>query len=97
MTALCTKLSQNFADYDQFRIHKMSSVLEKLEQLQTDVIFVSRGMTFYYQPVAIFVNKPLKEKIRSLWQHYMAEQKKDLISNNITLTLTSAKFADVGK
>jgi len=32
---------------DQFKVHKLKVVLDRLEELKTDVVFIPHGMTFF--------------------------------------------------
>lgn len=60
---------------DRFKVHYNPEVLKKLEELNTDVVFVPRGLTFYTQPCDVYLNGPLKQKMRTYWQAHMASQK----------------------
>lgn len=66
---------------DKFRVHTMPSVLEKLKQLNTDVLFIPAGLTFLLQPCDVYVNKPIKEKVRASWERYMLEQTQENSGN----------------
>jgi len=70
---------------DQFRVHKMTSVLKELEDCQTDVLFIPAGMTFYLQPCDVYLNKPLKEYVKGAWQAFMLAQKEVVEGNFILL------------
>jgi len=59
---------------DMFRAHKTEAVLAKFEECRTDVLIIPAGLTYYCQPVDVYVNKPVKERVRSLWQNYIAGQ-----------------------
>ena len=61
---------------DQFRVHKMAVVLEELRKCNTDVVYIPAGMTYFLQPCDVFLNKPFKGQIRTLWQKYMTDQYK---------------------
>jgi len=60
---------------DQFRVHKMANVLKELDACGTDVLFIPTGMTFYLQPCDVYLNKPLKNRIKGSWQAFMTSQK----------------------
>lgn len=67
---------------DQYRVHKTDRVLSLLQENKTDVVFVPTGLTFFSQPCDVYVNKPLKEKVKNLWQDHMLNQKDT--SGNLT-------------
>ena len=58
---------------DHFHVHKVPSVLSKFESYNTDVLLIPPGLTFFCQPTDVYVNKPVKERVRKLWQEYIAE------------------------
>lgn len=70
---------------DQFRVHKMESILKELEDCRTDVIYIPTGLTYFCQPCDVYVNKPLKGKVKDLWQAFMLQQK-DSTAGNFVLT-----------
>ena len=55
----------------------MASVMSELSKCNTDIVYIPVGMTFYLQPCDVYLNKPLKEKIKALWQSYMLDQMKE--------------------
>ena len=67
---------------DRFRAHKTPKVLEELEKLKTDLVLIPAGMTWFSQPCDVLVNKPLKDKMRSHWQGYMAQN--DMNPSNLS-------------
>ena len=82
---------------DQFRVHKMSNILAELEECGTDVVFIPPGLTFFLQPYDVFINKPLKDQVRVLWQAHMMEQQGQ--EGKIVLSLLNliAKFRKPSK
>jgi hypothetical protein len=56
---------------DSFRCHMMRPVVQACQDLGVQVEHIPGGCTFLCQPVDIGVNKPLKCKIRKLWQEWM--------------------------
>ena len=69
----CSQFERSLLILDEFRVHKTQKVLEELEKLKTDVLFIPPGMTWYLQLCDVLVNKPLKDGVRNRWQNYMAE------------------------
>jgi len=58
---------------DQFKVHKISKVLEELEKCRTDVLFIPPGLTFFLQPCDVFLNKPFKQNVHNSWQKFMID------------------------
>jgi len=56
---------------DSFKVHTSPSALKKLEELNTDVLIIPGGLTFYTQPLDVYVNGPVKARIKQYWQDYM--------------------------
>jgi len=42
-----------------------------LTSYQIDVLFIPRGLTYMLQPLDVFINKPMKDKLRDKWEEYM--------------------------
>jgi hypothetical protein len=61
--------------FDQLKVHMMPEILKLLEDCQTDVLLVPAGLTFYAQPADVYINGPLKEKLRWNWEEHMTSQK----------------------
>jgi hypothetical protein len=55
---------------DQFRVHKMQSVLKRFSDLNTDILWIPAGMTHRLQPLDLYANKPLKDRLREKWEKY---------------------------
>lgn len=70
---------------DQFRVHKTQKILEKLNSMNTDVLLIPPGLTFFIQPCDVYLNGPLKRKMRDLWQTYMIETKEDPKKGNLII------------
>ena len=62
---------------DMFRAHKTQLVMTKLEECRTDVLIIPVGLTYYCQPVDVYINKSVKQRVRQLWQDYMTTQQQN--------------------
>ena len=60
---------------DQFGVYMMLNIRKELDDCRTDFIFVPKGTTFFSQSCDMFVNKPLKDGVRTCCQSYMMNQK----------------------
>jgi len=69
-----TNHARNLLIMDRFRVHEKESALKVLEEVNTDVLFIPRGLTFYLQPCDVYINKVVKERIRQLWLALIARQ-----------------------
>lgn len=76
-----TKFPRSLLIMDSFKVHKLPSILAKLEHYKTDVLFIPPGLTFFSQPCDVYLNKPVKDSIRKSWQEFMANQEPDATGN----------------
>ena len=58
--------------YDMFKAHLVEPVKKRLEDINTDVAIIPGGLTSQLQPLDVSINKPFKEKVRTLWSNWMA-------------------------
>jgi hypothetical protein len=58
---------------DSYRCHMMSSVVDRVNELGVEVRIIPGGCTPLVQPVDIGINRPLKCKLRELWECWMVE------------------------
>ena len=58
---------------DQFSVHKLDAVKKLLNKSKTDILLIPPGFTSIQQPLDIYMNKPLKDQLRSRWETYMLE------------------------
>jgi len=47
---------------DCFKVHKQPNILEKLSKLNTDVLFVPEGLTYFIQPLDVYLNAPFNPR-----------------------------------
>ena len=59
---------------DRFKVHSLDQVKARLANCNTDILYIPKGLTFAYQSCDVYLNKPLKDRIRIFWQKYMSEQ-----------------------
>jgi hypothetical protein len=59
---------------DLNRCHMMASVVEKIEGLGVEVIHIPGGCTRLCQPIDIGIGKPLKNRVRRLWENWVLAQ-----------------------
>ena len=71
---------------DHFRVHTNPQILQKLSDLNTDVLLVPPGLTFYVQPLDVYVNGPVKRKLRESWEEYMVNTQPNETTGNLILT-----------
>lgn len=81
----CRQFSRTLLVMDHFKAHTAPSVLEKLAELNTDVLLVPPGLTYYTQPCDVYLNGPLKARIRQRWQDYMVKTKIDETTGTLFL------------
>ena len=70
---------------DSFQVHKVPRILEKLKELNTDVLIIPPGLTFYTQPVDVYINGPIKQHLRQSWQNYMVGSQLNLETGIISI------------
>ena len=58
---------------DSYKCHLMTSVVSAIQKLGIEVEHIPGGLTGLVQPVDVGINKPLKNRIRSMWEEYMLE------------------------
>ena len=56
---------------DSYRCHMMGSVVQAIQDLGVEVEHIPGGCTYVCQPVDVGVNKPLKARLRNLWEAWM--------------------------
>ena len=54
----------------------MDSIKKQLQDHNTDVAIIPRGLTSQLQPLDVSLNKPFKEKVRAMWSAWMADDEK---------------------
>lgn len=57
----------------------MGSVVNKIEDLGVQVEHIPGGMTGLCQPIDVGIGKPLKNRVRNLWEDWMIEQGGDTV------------------
>ena len=70
-TSFSKRFPRTLLIMDSFKVHTSPSALKKLEELNTDVLIIPGGLTFYTQPLDVYVNGPVKARIKQYWQDYM--------------------------
>jgi hypothetical protein len=58
---------------DSYKCHLMKSVVDAIQDLGIEVEHVPGGCTGLAQPVDVGINKPLKNRIRCLWENFMID------------------------
>lgn len=56
--------------WDTYAAHKTRAVLSKLEEIGCDVLFVPGGLTSVLQPLDLAVNKPFKDRLRTIYSSW---------------------------
>ena len=59
---------------DSYKCHLQASVHNAIEECGVHLEYIPGGCTSLCQPVDIGINKPLKNRIRSMWEQYMLEE-----------------------
>ena len=76
------KFERSLLIMDRFAVHMMPEIIHKLNLLHTDVIFIPPGMTHILQPLDVYANKPMKDRMRDHFNTYIND-------DNIKLTKSS--------
>jgi hypothetical protein len=58
---------------DAYRVHQMGSVVNKIQSMGIEVVHIPAGCTYLCQPIDIGINKPIKTRLRDLWEQWMTE------------------------
>jgi hypothetical protein len=66
-----SKFERTLLILDVFSVHKTELSLNRLAELNTDVLFIPAGLTFYLQPCDVLLNKSLKSTLKSSWEEFM--------------------------
>ena len=59
---------------DQAPCHTSASFLELLDQSEITYIFIPGGCTHIFQPLAVSINKPLKDELRKFYLDWLQRQ-----------------------
>ena len=70
---------------DKFAVHCMPEVISKLNSVNTDVLFIPGGLTHLLQPLDVYANKPMKDRMRECFNSFInGEQLQLTKSSNIS-------------
>jgi len=67
---------------DNFSVHKTKELKDALTACNTDLLYIPSGLTYKLQPLDLYVNKAMKDKLRAFWEDY-------LMQDDIPLTKTN--------
>jgi hypothetical protein len=59
---------------DSYRCHLMASVVNVIEAMGVQVEHIPGGCTGLCQPIDVGIGKPLKNRVRNMWEDWMVEQ-----------------------
>ena len=59
---------------DTFRAHMTDAVTKRLENENTDVVWIPGGLTSQLRPLDVSMNKPLKDAVRTMWMEWMMDE-----------------------
>jgi hypothetical protein len=59
---------------DAYRCHMMASVTDAIAELGIEIIHIPGGCTGLTQPLDVGINKPLKSRVRVLWEEWMIDE-----------------------
>lgn len=59
---------------DSYRCHLMASVVNVMEAMGVQVEHIPGGCTGLCQPIDVGIGKPLKNRVRNMWEDWMVEQ-----------------------
>ena len=59
---------------DSYKCHMMATVVQAINDLGVQVEHIPGGCTGLCQPIDIGIGKPLKNRVRDLWENWMIEQ-----------------------
>ena len=54
------------------KAHLVKTVKKELNDINTDVAIIPGGLTNQLQPLDVSINKPFKEKVKTVWSNWMA-------------------------
>ena len=60
--------------FDAYRCHMMASVTDAIAELGIETIHIPGGCTGLTQPLDVGINKPLKSRVRVLWEEWMINE-----------------------
>ncbi len=58
---------------DAYRIHKMGSVVNRIQMMGIEVLHIPAGCTYLCQPIDVGINKPIKCRLRGKWENRMVD------------------------
>ena len=71
---------------DRSRVHTHPQILQRFSELNTDTPLTPPGLTYYAQPLDVYVNGPVKRKLRECWEEYMVNTQPNATTGNLILT-----------
>jgi len=78
----CKNFTRTLLIMDMFGGHKKKKIMDRLAALHVDVCFIPSGLTYKLQPLDVYLNKPLKDKLKDLYEEFIS-------SDNLQLTAKS--------
>jgi len=78
--------------WDHFSAHRDKEIVERLYELNVDVLLVPPGMTFCLQPLDVYINRPFKDHLRLYWNSYIADPDSKLNTKGKIQTLRILTF-----
>jgi hypothetical protein len=63
---------------DAFKCHMLSSVVNAIEALGCDVLYIPGGCTYLCQPVDVGINGPFKRELKRQWEEWVEDVGSDL-------------------
>jgi len=76
------KFERTLLILDEFSVHRMDVVTEKLSKYKTDVLFIPAGLTYRLHPLDIYINKSMKDKLRHFWEDHVIQDTIPLTKSN---------------
>jgi len=58
--------------WDMFRAHLTDGTKDAAKEMRTDLCVIPGGLTSLLQPLDVCLNKPFKDRVRKLWNDWMA-------------------------
>ena len=58
---------------DAYHVHQMGLVVNHIQAMGIEVVHIPAGCTYLCQPIYVGMNKPIKTRLRELWEVWMTD------------------------
>jgi len=67
------KFNRSLLIWDLFSTHIDEAARSRLAEINVDVLYVPAGLTYCLQPLDVYVNRSLKDSIRTEWDNFIKD------------------------